>query len=128
MNFEILTDLKNEVMYEGMIIDYKVSPLPGYRTKWRTQIKNIITGKEFTDTQLAGPYRKWEHRHIFIPVADGVLMKDELRYQLPFGIIGQFAHWLFIRKKIQSIFDYREKSIEKIFNSSDTLTKKLPHA
>lgn len=42
-------------------------------------------------------------------------MKDELRYQLPFGIIGRLAHAIFIKKKIESIFSFREKALNKIF-------------
>ncbi|HEY8661963.1 MAG TPA: hypothetical protein VIL78_23210 [Hanamia sp.] len=42
-------------------------------------------------------------------------MKDEVKYQLPFGTIGRMAHSLFVRKKIENIFIYREEILNKIF-------------
>ena len=42
-------------------------------------------------------------------------MKDIVTYVPPFGIIGSLANSLFIRRKVNHIFDYREKVLERIF-------------
>jgi ligand-binding SRPBCC domain-containing protein len=43
-------------------------------------------------------------------------MIDLVNYVIPFGIIGRIAHKLFIRKKIEGIFDYRKNILEDKFN------------
>jgi ligand-binding SRPBCC domain-containing protein len=45
-----------------------------------------------------------------------VLMKDRVKYKLPFGLIGQIAHFLFIKRKVENIFIYRKEILKKIFN------------
>lgn len=114
MDFKILSTIGNDI-YEGMIIDYKVKPLLGIAVKWQTEICKVERGKYFTDKQLKGPYKVWEHTHSFIESNGGVLMKDVINYQLPFSFIGSIAHWLFVRKKIENIFNFRKNKLNKIF-------------
>lgn len=115
MDFKILTQLDDKEVYEGMLIDYTVKPLFGVPLQWQTEIFRVNKPDYFTDRQLKGPYKIWEHTHSFIEKENGVLMKDEVRYQLPFGIIGRIAHAIFIKKKVESIFDFRGKALNKIF-------------
>jgi ligand-binding SRPBCC domain-containing protein len=42
-------------------------------------------------------------------------MKDIVSYQPPFGFLGALANRLFIRKKLNEIFDYRRIALEKRF-------------
>ena len=43
-----------------------------------------------------GPYKLWNHFHEFIPNKEGVLMKDTVDYELPFGFweISLTLYWL----------------------------------
>lgn len=51
--------------------------------------------------------------------ATGVEMHDEVNYVLPFGILGTIAHKLFVRKRVEEIFEYRTKVVEKLFSSKN---------
>ena len=42
-------------------------------------------------------------------------MTDIVDYRLPFGILGKIAHPLFIKKKLNQIFDYRYEVLENKF-------------
>lgn len=117
MQFKVLNDLPDENMYEGMTIDYKISPLLGISMRWQTRITQIDEGKSFTDFQQQGPYKLWNHFHEFIPNKNGVLMKDTVKYELPLGLLGDIAHSLMVKKKVNHIFDYRYQVLEKLFNS-----------
>lgn len=119
MDFRILTDTNTEI-YEGMIIDYTVKPLFGIKMHWQTEICKIEKPFFFTDRQVKGPYRLWEHTHMFIKKDNGVLIKDEVKYKLPFGIAGRLMHALVVRKKIESIFLYRKKCLIKIFEKNES--------
>ncbi len=117
MGFKIITDLNESEVYEGMLIDYTVRPLFGIPLKWQTEICRVDRPSLFTDRQLKGPYSVWEHTHRFIEQPHGILMKDEINYQLPFGFIGKITNYLVVKKKIADIFSYREKALKRIFNS-----------
>lgn len=116
MGFVVLSNLPDESIYEGMIIDYTVSPLLGIPMKWQTKITQVDHEKSFTDFQQKGPYKLWKHHHEFIPNENGVLMTDNLEYELPFGILGTIAHSLIVKKKLESIFNYRQQVLEDLFN------------
>ncbi|QES88308.1 SRPBCC family protein [Rhizosphaericola mali] len=117
MGFVVVSSNENEPIYEGMLIEYKVSPLLKIRLKWITKITHVDFEKSFTDFQEKGPYKLWNHFHEFVAVEGGVLMKDTVTYELPFGFLGTIAHGLFVCKKLESIFNYRYNVLEKMFNN-----------
>lgn len=116
MGFIITSDKKDgEKMYAGQIITYILKPMLGIPVKWMTEITHVKEGEYFIDEQRFGPYKLWHHRHSFKKTATGVEMHDEVNYVLPFGILGKMAHNLFIRKRIEYIFEYRTKVLEQQF-------------
>ena len=116
MGFVVHTNLGNQPIFVGMEIDYTVSPIFKIPMKWKTKITEVDFQKSFTDFQEKGPYKIWNHHHEFITNKEGVLMKDTVDYELPLGFVGQLAHRLFIRKKIEEIFKYRFEILENRFN------------
>ena len=116
MKFVVLTELENDDIYEGMTIDYHVSPLMNIKLNWQTEIVQVEHLDNFIDFQNKGPYKIWHHYHEFVKNEDGVLMKDVVDYELPLGFLGEIAHNLFVKKKIESIFDYRKEVLEVLFN------------
>lgn len=117
MDFKILSNLDEKEIYEGMLIDYIVKPVFGIPLKWQTEIFSVNKPHSFSDRQLKGPYKIWEHTHTFIPQDNGTLMMDEIKYQIPFGILGQLAHAIFVGEKVKDIFRFREKALNKIFGN-----------
>ncbi|ASE60200.1 SRPBCC family protein [Chryseobacterium indologenes] len=115
MGFTVLTEMENDEIDEGMIIDYYISPLFGIRMKWQTEITHVDFQKSFIDFQKKGPYKLWNHHHEFIPNEYGVLMRDTIEYELPVGFLGEIAHKLFVKKKLEYIFDYRFRILSKLF-------------
>jgi ligand-binding SRPBCC domain-containing protein len=116
MGFIVLSKQDNKDIYKGMEIDYTVSPLLGIPMKWKTQITHVDFQKSFTDFQAKGPYKLWNHYHEFIPNENGVLIKDTVDYELPFGFLGTIAHSLFVKNKLEEIFNFRFQVLEKMFN------------
>ena len=116
MKFEILSGA-GEPMFPGQIIRYRVSPFPGVRTSWVTEITHVREGQYFVDEQRFGPYRFWHHKHFITPVDGGVLMHDVVDYGLPLGPLGNLVHGLLVRKQLEAIFRYREIALENRFGS-----------
>jgi ligand-binding SRPBCC domain-containing protein len=111
----IITSPVLAVMYPGMFITYKVSPLSGIRMNWGTEITQISKHNYFIDEQRSGPYSIWHHEHHFREVKGGVEMHDILYYKVPLGIIGKIIDVLLIKKKVKKIFEFREKKISELF-------------
>ncbi len=116
LDFKVLSKLDGKPIYSGMIISYIVRPLFKIPLRWKTEIKDVLAPNKFVDTQLRGPYRLWEHTHIFKPVEGGVHMTDIVKYALPLGPLGTIAHSLVVKQQLKRIFDFREQKLRELFN------------
>ena len=105
-------------MYAGQIISYKVSPIPGIKTNWVTEITHVEGGKFFVDEQRFGPYSMWHHEHHFEENEKGIMMTDKVSYKIPFGFLGSIAQALFVKKQLKGIFEYRVNVLEEKFGKS----------
>jgi len=121
MGFEITTPHLSEKMYAGMIISYKVSPLMNFKVDWLTEITQVKEKEFFVDEQRVGPYKLWHHQHHLIQMKEGLLMRDIVTYQPPFGFLGALANKLLITKKLKEIFNYRKVVLEKKFGTYHSL-------
>ena len=115
LGFVVLTKFNGEPIYTGMEIDYIVKPLFSIPLRWKTGITWVMEPNTFIDTQLKGPYKIWEHTHTFTSVPGGVKMNDEVKYELPLGFLGEIAHVLIVKKKLEEIFSFRFETMIKLF-------------
>ncbi len=115
LKFVVHTQLNNEPIYSGMKINYTVRPLLNMPLIWTTEITDVVAPGTFTDRQLKGPYKLWQHTHTFTPVKGGVRMEDEVRYALPLGLFGPLIHGLLVKSKLKYIFDFRRQKLTDLF-------------
>jgi hypothetical protein len=113
LGFRILTPLPI-AMGAGTRIEYRLR-LAGVPLSWRTRIARWEPPSGFVDVQERGPYALWEHTHQFDACAQGVWMRDLVRYALPLGPLGAAAHALAVRAALAAIFDYRFARIRERF-------------
>jgi ligand-binding SRPBCC domain-containing protein len=104
-------------MFEGMVIRYRVTPLLGIPVTWISEITHLDPPRAFVDEQRLGPYRLWRHRHTFRPVSGGIEMTDTVRYAMKYGPLGTAMHAFIIRRRLEQIFDFRQKTLERLFGS-----------
>jgi hypothetical protein len=105
------------LMKEGAVIDYTIR-VAGFPLRWTTLITEFQPNSRFVDLQLRGPYSYWHHTHMFLQTPDGTLVTDEVRYALPFGVLGFLAHTLFVRQMLRTIFEYRNKALSRVFSAA----------
>ena len=81
---------------------------------WISEITHVEAPVYFVDEQRLGPFRFWHHQHVFKEVGRNVEMQDLVNYAMPLGPIGEMVHSVSVRKKIEAIFDFRQKALEQI--------------
>ncbi|HMG14715.1 MAG TPA: SRPBCC family protein [Saprospiraceae bacterium] len=115
VDFKVISEIKNVDIHNGMNIQYRVSPLMGIPLNWISEIRDMKEPACFVDIQKRGPFKLWEHTHLFKEIPGGVEMTDSVEYALPYGLLGQAINKFLIANKLKSIFDYRVEAIKKLF-------------
>jgi ligand-binding SRPBCC domain-containing protein len=96
----------------GTLIDYRLR-LHGVPIRWRTRISVWEPGQRFVDEQIRGPYRRWQHEHLFEPVDGGTLCRDIVDYAV-WG--GRVIDALLVRRDVKSIFEFRQRKLHELFS------------
>jgi ligand-binding SRPBCC domain-containing protein len=108
LHFRILNrDLRMRLWAE---IDYELRWL-GIPLRWKTRIVEYEPPFHFVDEALKSPYLFWRHRHTFRPLLEGTAISDLVEYALPYGILGDLAHSVVVRRQLERIFDYRQSAV-----------------
>lgn len=115
MSWKILTP-KPIKMSVGKVFDYSIS-LFGIPLTWKSIITDFDPPYRFVDEQLAGPYRFWHHSHVFEKANGGTMVRDEVHYLVPMGIVGKIIEMIIIRHQLDRIFNYRQEALKKHFDS-----------
>ena len=113
LKFEVLTPGPT-VMRPGTLIDYRIT-VHGLPIRWRTEILEWNPPHQFVDLQLRGPYTLWHHTHTFEERQGGTVCHDRVRYR-PRG--GAIVNWLFVRRDVERIFQYRQQRLRELFGVS----------
>ena len=114
LNLRITSGAEGEI-YSGMIITYSVTPFSFVKSGWATEITAVDSLRYFVDEQRFGPYRFWHHKHFFADAGQETEVRDLVHYALPFDPFGRMIHPLFVRKKLDSIFEYRSAQLRSLF-------------
>ncbi|HME12680.1 MAG TPA: SRPBCC family protein [Candidatus Acidoferrum sp.] len=86
-------------------IRLKIGPLS---QTWVAEHTACEPGRMFRDTMVSGPFKKWEHTHLFEPDgADASWLEDRVDYEMPLGWLGKtFGGW-YARKRLERMFAWR---------------------
>ncbi len=108
LRFRITSEVP-DALYSGLIITYRIVAVAGIPLTWVTEIKHLEHHRRFVDEQRLGPYRFWFHEHGFRPVPGGIEMTDTVHYVMSWGWLGELVHAVFVRKRLDAIFDFRRE-------------------
>lgn len=100
-----------QALAQGSLLVYRLR-LFGVPIRWRTEIVEWRPPSGFTDVQLAGPYRRWDHTHRLHPVAGGTEIHDRVVYRLPFEPFAGLVAPATVGRWLAAIFDYRARATE----------------
>jgi ligand-binding SRPBCC domain-containing protein len=71
----------------------------------------------FQDAMTQGMFESFEHDHHFIEDGNGTLMRDELRFAAPLGVLGVVAEVLVLRRYLTGFLIERNALIKKVAES-----------
>jgi ligand-binding SRPBCC domain-containing protein len=110
LRFEVTTP-RPIAMGAGTLIEYRLR-LHGIPVRWRTRIEAWEPPRRFVDMQIKGPYSLWEHTHTFEQDGpEATIIRDRVRYSIPFGPLGELADRLLVRRDLKQIFDDRRDAV-----------------
>lgn len=113
----IIDGIRNGLMQKGDTVTWKAFHLGKKRT-----LKVKLTEAEppgfFADEMTEGDFKKMRHEHAFTPVETGTLMTDRFLFESPFGRIGQFANFFFLKNYMTRLLKERNSVIKKIAESN----------
>jgi len=98
---------KDFIPHEGGVV--KIRTVKHFiPTTWEVKIQKLQSPNLLVDVAVKSPFKYWEHSHIFTSKGSICELKDVVKYELPFGKIGEFFDFL-IQKELKNMFDYRHK-------------------
>ena len=64
-------------------------------------------------------------RVVNVSNAENIDWEDIIDYKLPFGIIGQIAHPILVKKQLHQIFEFREEKLKDLFGNIPNMPSSL---
>jgi ligand-binding SRPBCC domain-containing protein len=100
-----------------------------FRVRWSFVHSDYIEGRKFRDVQTAGPFRRWEHTHLFVAEgAEACRLEDRIEYELPFGMLGNlFGGWM-VRRKLARVFAFRHRVTAQAMRTGSRVSRGVEHA
>jgi ligand-binding SRPBCC domain-containing protein len=120
LDFRILTPQPIE-MRSGTLIEYRLR-LRGIPIRWLTEITAWEPARRFVDEQRRGPYRLWIHEHTFEEQGDRTVIRDRVRYAVPFG---RLVHGWAVGPDVRRIFAHRHAELLRRFGGDPKQPSKV---
>jgi len=82
---------------------------PFFQT-WTAEHTACEPGRMFRDVMIAGPFRRWEHIHLFIPEAQNKSwLEDRVEYEFPLGWFGKLVGGAYTQRRLSRMFAWRHR-------------------
>ena len=99
-------------------ISFRLIPYLPIRGTWIARIVEFDYAHFFRDVQTSGPFKRFEHTHVFQPETrngqGGTLIRDLVDYDLGYGPLGAVANATAVRIMLSRMFRYRHQATERI--------------
>lgn len=80
-----------------------------YFTSKITEMKPFET---FTDKMIKGDFKSFEHQHFFKPVENGTIVIDIIKYETPYGFIGEIVNKFYLQPYLEKLISHRNEVIK----------------
>src|SRR5258708_6111408 len=91
----------------------------GMRGRHTSLIEKLRPHSYYRDVMISGPFQHFEHDHHFATMDDGTRMRDEIRFLVSGGILGQLRTRMFLRKQLMAFLMELNAMIKRLAESED---------
>jgi ligand-binding SRPBCC domain-containing protein len=85
----------------------------GIRQRFTSKVTAVDRPHYFQDAMIAGAFREFVHDHRFEARDGETIMIDEVFFRSPFGPLGRFADWLFLKGYMRRLLEGRAMAIKR---------------
>ena len=85
----------------------------GVRQRFTAQITAVDLPYHFQDVMTAGAFQSFVHDHRFEETTDGTLMRDEISFRSPYGLVGQLVDVTFMKGYLTRLLTDRCQAIKR---------------
>jgi ligand-binding SRPBCC domain-containing protein len=75
--------------------------------------------KFFQDRMIAGRFRAFQHDHHFDETVEGTLLRDEVRYSMPFGAAGALVGRVVLQPHIRGLMHRRFHLLKRLAETDE---------
>ena len=84
----------------------------GFVQHLTSRITEFESPNYFVDEMVYGAFKSFKHKHIFQKIDNKTLMIDVFCFETPYGIIGQLANHLFLKRYMTKLLKIRGNYIK----------------
>jgi ligand-binding SRPBCC domain-containing protein len=89
-----------------VVLQTKIGP---FWTTIEAEHVAYVENERFEDVMHRGPFAHWHHKHLFIAQCQRCLLRDEIAYALPLGLLGRVFGAPVARHKLERLFAFRHE-------------------
>lgn len=84
----------------------------GIKQRLTSKITEFKSPNYFVDEMVSGAFKSFKHEHIFEAQGDHTLMIDKFYFESPYGVIGNLANVLFLKRYVTSLLITRNSFLK----------------
>lgn len=84
----------------------------GFVQHLTSKITEFDAPNYFVDEMVFGAFKSFRHEHHFQKGKNKTIMTDKFFFESPYGIIGRFVNWLFLKKYMSNLIKERNEFLK----------------
>jgi len=107
---EGLLELNDLVCFEGRHF--------GIRQRFCARIVEVDSPRRFVDEMVSGTFQWMRHVHSFEANGSATIMRDDVTWAAPLGILGRIADRLFLERHMRWFVETKQRSLKRILEQA----------
>jgi len=107
---EGLLELNDLVCFEGRHF--------GIRQRFCARIVEVDAPRRFVDEMVSGTFQWMRHVHSFEANGSATIMRDDVTWAAPLGILGRIADRLFLERHMRWFVETKQRSLKRILEQA----------
>ncbi|WP_152393592.1 SRPBCC family protein [Paenibacillus guangzhouensis] len=86
----------------------------GIRQRLTSTVTEYDRPRYFVDEMVSGAFQFLRHKHVFFDRGEMTIMRDELKFAAPYGVIGRWADRYVLKRYMTKFITYRNDKLKQI--------------